>query len=206
MKFLVLVFCTCFLHSYTLSELISDYYFTNQKFNYKEVKEFLNEFKKCKLDEGEINWITTCSYKNQLHPLIIITKLQQESDIIENGTKIPQEEKWLKAMGCRLYSSYTKKKREKYWGFFNQVYWGAIILRYNFEDFEYGNEIVFLYGKEKNTKVYPVNSATYSIYQYCPAYGEYTSPDTGNFTIGNKLFADIYNKYKIIWEKLHGKI
>jgi hypothetical protein len=189
-----------------MSNILTDFDFTNQNFNRKDVRTYVRKnFPQCKLDDNELDWMTTCGYISKISCVVLLAKLQQESDIIENNDNIiKQEEKWYKAMGCRLYSHFTKTRREKYWGFFNQVKYGAAILRWNFDDYEYGNGIELLYKPEKGKMIWPQNAGTYSLYVYCPSWGSCHNPETRSVTIGNARFAMIFSKYKTLWIKQFG--
>lgn len=207
------IFCAlffCFVsYGFQMSNLISDKDFTNQNFSIKDVIQFVRvNFPKCKLSDDELTYVANCGYYRKINALVILCKLQQEQSLIEDCNVNTFNKRKTMAMGCRLYSFYTKKPREKYWGFKQQVFFGTEILRYNFDDFEYGNEILLEDGNynRQTKRVWPENSSTWALYVYCPSYGEVKGHPwmAGKTFTGNKTFAEKFMTYKRMWIKQYG--
>ncbi len=201
--FVLCAFC-CF--GYEVSYLISDEDFTNQNFNSKDVINFVRvNFPKCPLTDLELKCTTHYAFVEKINVVVLLAKQQQEQSLIEDnvGTDILSRKN--QAMGCRLYSFYTGKQRLQFWGYYNQIKYGAHILHDNFVDFEYGNEINLEDTKIK--KVWPQNAATWSLYVYCPSFGRVDSHPwmtKGKSFIGNRVFGEVFERYKKAWIKMYG--
>jgi hypothetical protein len=168
----------------------------------------IKEFPKCRFTLNDTKTIIYWSYVSKINILVMLAKLQQEQGLIELANNLDYEKRYNQAMGCRLYSYHTGKRRIKYYGFTNQIEWGSKILRWYFEDFEYGNEIRLEDGNinNKSMRVWSQNAATYSLYMYCPSFGVVSNhPWTkGREFTGNSIFAKKFEDYKKMWIKHYG--
>lgn len=205
-KIIIFLLFSFSVFGYNASLLITDEDFTNQRFCTEDVRRFVRKnFINCKLTDQELKQICYVAWANKISALVILSKLQQESSLVENNVTNNYDFRKEIAMGCRVYSYHTKKPRYKYRGFYNQIYWGTYILRFYFEDYEYGNEIIL---EDKNMKkVWPQNAASYALYIYCPSFGKVDSHPwlkEGQSFIGNSVFADVFERYKKIWISMFG--
>jgi len=192
-----------------MSELISDRDFTNQNFNYNDVSNFIRkEFPTCRYSAQDIKWITYWCYSQKINALVVLAKLQQEQGTLDLGNTNYYEFRYRTAMGARIFSYHTKKFRLKYYGFDKQIEWGCKILRWYFEDYEPGNEILLEDGdiRNKSHKELPQNAATYDSYVYCPSYSKGTGhpSNKGKEFTGNSVFSARFKEYKKRWVKRYG--
>lgn len=125
-----------------------------------------------------------------INPKVILTTLQKEQSLIENGGKKPSDDAIEWAMGYAICDSCSKQdpRLQGYKGLFNQIKYGTAILR------KYEREILangqtrsgYAPGKPAtidSTRVIPANTATALLYTYTP------------HIHGNKNFAKIWEKW-----------
>ncbi|MGB0757869.1 MAG: hypothetical protein ACPGO5_05490 [Patescibacteria group bacterium] len=125
-----------------------------------------------------------------INPKVILTKLQKEQSLIENGGGAPSQDAIDWAMGYAICDSCSKSDPalQDFKGLFNQIKYGtAILKKYEREILEQGQtRSGFAPGKASTvdgTLVTPANTATALLYTYTP------------HLHGNKNFAKIYQKW-----------
>ena len=183
--------------------LISDAEFTNSNWTRKQVVSFLKSWKYNKLSRSDIDTICYAAKTNKIHPIIILTKMEQEQSMVRNmcpNAKSLYNKRHRRAMAYGLsIKKYIKgKKYYPHEGYYKQVTRGTKCLRKFFDLYKKGITHPINYGKNK---AYPKNAATYSLYVYCPFYGLYDNH--GVKCRGNVLFITLYKQFKERWNLLN---
>lgn len=197
---LFLLFTALLLPSNVL--LISDYDFTNQDYTWRQYLAFYENFPACRLNYSQKEMIYRAARVNTLHPLVLMAKLQNETDLIQNvGGTNKYSWRLNRAMGYGMIRHWWEDNRKykfyKYGGYDLQVWLAAELLRKSFDDYsKYDNAIIKLMCNGE--KILVENAATYSLYVYNPFYG--THSKYGYKSTGNKLFEIVFNRYLKLWQ------
>jgi hypothetical protein len=189
----------------TKTHMISNAEFTNQNWTHEQVTKFVKHWKNNKLHKWDIKVICDAARKHRIHPLVVLTKMEQEQSMIRNyspGSKNSYRKRYIRAMayGLSIKRIVKGKKYYPHEGYYKQVTRGTKCLRKFYDKYEDGMNHPINYNKEF---VYPENAATYSLYVYCPFYGLYSNH--GITCRGNELFIVIYKEFKGVWNEVNPK-
>jgi hypothetical protein len=187
-------------------KLIDDNDFTNNAFNYGDVKRFFKSFKYNNFTDKQIRFIYEQCKEYKINYLVIASKLEQESSLTMNCmSKDDYNWRMNRAMGYFLQSRTRTNTGWHYpYGCFeSQIKHGTRILRKWYDRFcKDGDKQIYI----KQTKQYvkPRNAASYALYQYTPIYS-WVDDGRKEVSIGNKLFVDYFELFKKIDNKLRGE-
>lgn len=176
--------------------LCSDYDFTNQNYSYETVSKMIKSYKNTLLIKSDIEVIIRYSTVFELNPIMVLAKMQMESDVVVRTTT-NKTASWLRhlAMGYGLYLNFWKdgKKYYKYGGFDIQVFKACEAMRKHFDGWKQGKKV---FVKDLKREVTPENAATYSMYLYTPFYGEHNVYNWKSSAIGNIAFISTFERMK----------
>jgi hypothetical protein len=179
----------------SIDNIISDYDFTNQNYNLFNIYSFFSNYKECKLNEWQKYCIYKYSKQYKINALIVITKLEQENNLISESMNYGKlKHRLSRAMGYAVHEGSTIKDKFAYYQ--HQIHYSVKALRKRFDLWKKGKRILL---KCSNKKITPVNASTYSLYIYCPFYGKHNK--YGITERGNILFEDRYKRFKKKWLK-----
>lgn len=125
-----------------------------------------------------------------INPKVILTTLQKEQSLIENGSSRPSDDALNWAMGYAICDSCSKSDPalQDFRGFFNQVKYGTAIFNKYYREYQQNGETRSGYAPNKTSvidgeSVTPQNIATSLLYTYTP------------HLHGNKNFSKIWQKW-----------
>jgi hypothetical protein len=180
-------------------KIIDDYDFTNCNFRSGAVKRFLSMFPKNKFSPEESDYIEITCAAHSISPLIILTKLETENNLVTCNqiTNYEYRKRW--ALGCAMYTTINSNGViiKPYAGFEKQIYTACKKLRDHFNSWRDG-DIVYL--NLDTIAVLPINAATYALHKYTPFWGEHR--ENGAHCSGNESFIVVFNNFKKIWKSV----
>lgn len=183
--------------------LVDDYTFTNQAYTWDQFIGVFSNFPGCRLTYSELAHIFRCCRVHGVHPVVVLAKLQQESDIVINaGGSNRYAWRLERAMGYGMILSWREPtsvpagnvKLYKYGGYYIQLWEGTRRLRELFDLAELGPREL-----ADGTPVTVSNRASSALYSYTPFYGLHTTH--GYESRGNELFTRYYSAFYVMFYK-----
>jgi len=174
---------TDFFNVNTMSEIDIQKFLESKNSYLGKIVDSLTQMKPSKI-------ISLIAQEYSINPKVILTTLQKEQSLIENGGGIPNDDAIEWAMGYAICDSCSKNDPvlQDYKGLFNQIKYGTAILRKYEKEILSSGQTRSGYGPGKtvtidNTIVTPVNTATALLYTYTP------------HIHGNENFAKIWQRW-----------
>lgn len=181
-----------------MTKLIENEQFTNSTWSHKTVSKLIRSYGNRKITDNNINLICEYCKRYSIHPLIVLAKAEQENALITSYIGNYSRKKFrAMAYGLSISKYVNGKKVYKYGGFTNQVTNSIKLLRKAYDKWNPSKSHKINFGTKT---IVPENAATYSLYVYCPFYGNYLN--YGNPNKGNEIFVSIYKKFSKRWNKI----
>ena len=202
MRILLFSFLLASLYSQTIGStyLLSDYDMTNQNYSIKQMKKFCQSYSNNKFTDEQIKIIYNSCKQYTIHPLVVFTKLEQENSLTQNKNTNRYEKRISRALAYGLYIKEYRPDGSWYCpnlGFELQITNSVRIIRKFFNAYVPGTQMSQL--QDKGILI-PQNAATWTLYRFCPVYGEYLN--CGTPCTGNYLFQYFFYSFKTNWEAL----
>lgn len=192
---IVLGISSQFLHSQEY--IISDYDFTNQEYNYNEVRDFIRTFPNNKFTDKEIKYLSReCDY-SYIFPVAALAWFEKESGIIRNPPPEPRYTKLknlIGGYGLHYRKRLHGKKMYKYYSYEVQVKLTLAKFRQFFDAWVPGKSV---YVKNLKRRVEPINAASFAVLTMNPMWGK--NKEYKRASAGAELFTTLYNSLHLKW-------
>lgn len=191
MRILLLLFSIAFSQEY----IVSDYDYTNQEYTFKQVLSFVKSYPNNKLTYSDVEVVYRWCVVYEINIIMAFAVMQKESDLLWNNSKEKYDWRKSRAFGYGLAKNFRRDglKFYRYGGYEIQTYFAIKTMRKLFDEWEEGMEKEVL---DLGKNIIPDNAGTYSLYRYCPFFGEHNFYNWDKPAIGNKAFEVLLPKLK----------